>query len=53
MNALDRKIDSMIKEYDQYEQLKYCVSELLRVMTRSGVISFLKYADNLNKEAKK
>jgi hypothetical protein len=52
MNSLDRKIDSIIREYDQYEQLKYCVSEMLRVMTRSNVISFLKYADKLTKEAK-
>ena len=49
MNALDRKIDSMIQDHPRYDELQVAVSELLRVMTRSHVISFLKYAKSLEK----
>lgn len=48
MNALDIKIDSMIRDHERYGELKVAVSELLRVMSRAAVISFLKYADSIN-----
>jgi hypothetical protein len=49
MNALDLKIDSMIKDHPRYDELKISVLELLRVMSRAHVISFLKYAKSLEK----
>lgn len=49
MNALDRKIDSMISNYPRYSELQVCVSEMLTVMTRANVISFLKYCESLEK----
>ena len=47
MNALDKKIDSMIASHERYGELQIAVSELLKVMTRAHVISFLKYANSL------
>ena len=47
MNSLDLKIDSMIKDHERYNDLQVAVSEMLKVMTRSHVISFLKYAESL------
>ena len=47
MNALDIKIDSMIRDHERYGELKVAVSEMLRVMSRSAVISFLKYAEQV------
>lgn len=49
MNALDLKIDSMIKDYPRYDELQVCVSEMLKVMTRAHIISFLKYCKSLEK----
>jgi hypothetical protein len=48
MNALDMKIDSMIKNHERYNELQLAVKQLLRVMSRASVISFLKYAESLN-----
>jgi hypothetical protein len=48
MNALDIKIDSMIKNHERYNELQSAVKQLLRVMNRASVISFLKYAESLN-----
>jgi hypothetical protein len=49
MNALDRKIDLMIQNYPRYSELQVCVTQLLTVMSRAHVISFLKYAKSLEK----
>jgi hypothetical protein len=49
MNALDRKIDSMIKDFDQYDQIKVSIDALVAVSHRAGAIKFLKYAINLTK----
>ena len=51
MNALDTKINQMIVNHERYPELQIAVSELLKVMTRAHVISFLKYAESL-KDAK-
>jgi hypothetical protein len=52
MNALDRKIDSMIQDYPRYDELQFAVSEMLRVMSRAHVIKFLKYCKSLEKAGK-
>jgi hypothetical protein len=49
MNALDLKIDLMIKNHQRYDELQISVLQLLRVMSRAQVISFLKYAKSLEK----
>lgn len=52
-NALDAKIDSMVKRFAtdysdiSYNQLSHSVNEMLRVMSRAHVIKFLKYAESL------
>ncbi len=51
MNALDIKIDSIIKKYPEYEQLKTSMTALVEVTNRASAIKFLKYAESL-KEAK-
>lgn len=57
MNALDIKIDAMVHQFAdnnpkiQYGELRHSANELLRVMTRAQVISFLKYAQK-QREAK-
>lgn len=53
MNALDIKIDSMVKHFSinysdiSYGELSHSVNQMLRVMSRAHVISFLKYAESL------
>lgn len=47
MNSLDKKIDSMIVGLESYADLRIAVSNLLRVMSRAEVISFLKYAESV------
>jgi hypothetical protein len=53
MNALDTKIDSMVKRFAtdysdiSYNELNYSVNQMLRVMSRAHVIKFLKYAESL------
>ena len=55
MNALDMKIDLMIEQFAknnskiQYSELRHSANELLRVMSRAQVISFLKYAQKQSK----
>jgi hypothetical protein len=47
MNSLDRKIDSMIVGEERYADLQIAVCNLLQVMSRAHVISFLKYAESM------
>ena len=53
MNSLDIKIDSMVQQFSinysdiSYGDLRHSVNEMLRVMSRAHVISFLKYAGSL------
>ena len=49
MNALDRKIDLMIQDHPRYDELQVSVLQLLKVMSRAHVISFLKYAKSQEK----
>ena len=53
MNKLDQKIEDMIRQYPEsdYDALRSSINQLLRVMSRAHVISFLKYADSLKKAA--
>jgi len=51
MNVLDKKIDDMIRQYPEYAELRVAADQLLRVMSRSAVISFLKYAETVKKAA--
>ena len=53
MNKLDQKIEDMICQYPEsdYDALRFSINQLLRVMSRASVISFLKYADSLKKVA--
>ena len=53
MNKLDHKIEAMLRQYPEldYDQLRFSVNQLLRVMSRAHVISFLKYAESLKKVA--
>lgn len=53
MNKLDHKIEAMLRQYPEldYDQLHFSVNQLLRVMSRAHVISFLKYAESLKKVA--
>lgn len=52
MNALDIKIDSMVRQFSikysdiSYSELSHSVNEMLRVMSRAHVIGFLKYAES-------
>lgn len=39
----------MIKGHERYDELKVAASNLLLVMSKASVISFLKYADKVNK----
>jgi hypothetical protein len=41
----------MIKIYPEYEALKVCFADYVKVVHRAGAIKFLKYANSL-KEAK-
>ena len=50
MNLLDKKIDSMIKDYLQYAEIKVSIDALVKVSHRAGAIKFLKYTQSL-KEA--
>lgn len=47
MNALDRKIDSMIKDLPEYESLKVSFDSFVKVSNRAAAIKFLKYAESL------
>jgi hypothetical protein len=53
MNALDVKIDSMVKNFAvndsniSYTELSHSINEMLRVMSRAHVIGFLKYAESV------
>jgi hypothetical protein len=49
MNALDLKIDSMIKDHPQYTEIKASIDALVKVSHRAGAIKFLKYCDSLVK----
>ena len=49
MNALDLKIDSMIKNHPQYAEIKVSIDALVKVSHRAGAIKFLKYCDSLAK----
>ena len=51
MNKLDKKIDDMIRQYPEYAELRVAADQLLRVMSRAHVITFLKYADSLKQAA--
>lgn len=49
MNALDRKIDSMIQDHPQYVEIKASIDALVKVSHRAGAIRFLKYCKSLEK----
>ena len=48
-NLLDNKIDELIKNHPNYNQLKIAMLSVVDTSNRASAISFLKYALSLEK----
>ena len=49
VNSLDNKIDELIKNHPNYDQLKIAMISVVNTSNRASALSFLKYALSLEK----